>query len=655
MGGIVGVWNLDGQAVEQALLARLSATLAHRGPDGEGVWIHGPVGFACRHLRVTPEAVEERQPVVGPSGTVVVFDGRLDNREELLASLRPSLGVTRLSTDPELVLAAYEAYGEPFIERLSGDFALGLFDASRQRLLLGRDAIGIRPLYYHRAQHLVVFASEVKAILAHPRISPRPNDDVLADFLLDGPRDTGGMTFFRDVCSVLPAHMAILDTQGQVTRQYWDFDLSRRTRLGSFEEYAAAFRQHFEEAVRRRIRSTHPVAVSVSGGLDSSSIFCLAETLARRSPGRYPAVLGASYLSPEGSPSDEQAFLIEIEREYGVAIQRVPVSPMGPMNGSREAVWHIETPFLDEQWETTHALLRTVRDRGARVLLTGHWADQVLFDQAYLVDLFRRLAWREVWSHLKEFGRWLTDTDPTYFRQRFSLDLVKYHLPQALLPWVRRLRSGRHRPWYAEGLRKRVRQRRSRPTATRGGFLSAHARSLYEQARSGHHVQCMEWDNKVAAMHGLEMAFPFLDRDLLSFLMGIPGEMQTWQGVPKALLRTAMRDVLPDAIARRTWKADFSHLVNERMARDFPRLARRLESDGLALRLGYLDGAALRGELWQMKDQIRGPGCEISWDLSDLLGLEVWLQVFLGGTTRGTEEMGFSECRMRAAEQGDAQ
>jgi asparagine synthase (glutamine-hydrolysing) len=654
MSGILGIWNLDGRPVEEALLARASATLAHRGPDGEGMWIHGPVGLACRLFRVTPEASAETQPLVGSSGAVVVFDGRLDNREELLASLGPSAGVTPQSPDPDLVLAAYGAFGDRLAERLNGDFALGLFDPNRRHLLLARDAIGVRPLYYCQSGETFLFGSEIKALLAHPHVSTRPNDDVLADFLLDGPRDTQGMTFFKDVFSLLPAHVAILSRQGLVTRRYWDFDSSGQTRFTSFDEYTAAFRLHFDQAVRRRLRSQHPVAVSVSGGLDSSSIFCLATTLARRNPGRFSSIIGLSYTSADGSPSDEKAFLVEMERRYGVAFERVPVSPMGPMNGSRESVWHVEIPFLDEQWDTTHTFMSAVRRQGARVLLTGHWADQVLFDQAYLVDLFHHLRWREVRAHLQEFGRWLTDTDPAYFRRRFSLDLIKYSLPGTCVAWLRRLRPRRHRPWYSEGLRNQVQRRRSGTTAVRRPFPTAHARSLYEQARSGHHVQCMEWDNKVAAMHGLEMAFPFLDRDLLSFLMGIPGEMQTGRGVPKALLRAAMQDVLPDAIARRTWKADFSHLVNEGMERDFPQLVRCLESDGLAVRLGYLDGTVLRDELRRMKDRIRGPECEISWGLSDLLGLEIWLQIFLGGSTSGAVQVGFPEWSMRAAEQGGA-
>jgi asparagine synthetase B (glutamine-hydrolysing) len=164
----------------------------------------------------------------------------------------------------------------------------------------------------------------------------------------------------------------------------------------------------------------------------------------------------------------------------------------------------------------------------------------------------------------------------------------------------------------------------------------------------------MEWDNKVAAMHGLETASPFLDRDLLAFLLGIPGEMQTWKGVPKALLREAMRGVLPEAILRRTWKADFSHLVNEGMAQDFPQVVRCLESDSLAVRLGYLDGRLLGNELNLLKGRMRGSDCEAAWSLSDLLGLEVWLQVFFGETGGGLPDREVPEGSPPAGYQGDA-
>ncbi len=653
MSGIVGIWNLDGKPVEREVLARMSATMAHRGPDGEEMWIKGPVGLGCQLLRVTPESEKETQPLVGASGAVVVFDGRLDNREELLASLKNSYRVSSASPDPDLVLAAYEAFGDRLPERLAGDFALGLFDPNRQQILLARDAIGIRPLYYHRTCETFLFASEIKALLAHPEVSVRPNDDVLAQHLLRGDKDHRGMTFFEGISSLLPAHTALLTSRGFVSRRYWYFDATQTIGLGSFEEYAEAFREHFDRAVRRRLRSAYPVAVSLSGGLDSSSIFCVAETLGRGSTGQCPRILGFSYTSLAGSPSDESAFLTEIERQYGVMISRLPIGSMGPLNGSRREVWHVEVPFLDEMWATTRAFHSTVQRHGARVLLTGHWADQLLFDQAYLVDRFYDFAWRELRTHLNEFPRWFTDCPGLDFRRRFIVDLVKYSLPGPLISLLRSLRLKPARPWYSRAFRKRARRGplSTLPHGTK--FPTAHARSLYEQARSSRQVMCMEWENKVASMHGLDATFPFLDRDLVSFLMRIPGEIQTYRGVPKVLLREGLRGVVPDAIARRTWKADFTYLINGGMARDYEHLVDQLRSGAMAMIAGYVNQDLMSAELKHAKDRLGGASADTAWSLSDLVGLEFWLQVFFGENNNGEKKISMSpEEWLRATAQG---
>jgi asparagine synthase (glutamine-hydrolysing) len=138
----------------------------------------------------------------------------------------------------------------------------------------------------------------------------------------------------------------------------------------------------------------------------------------------------------------------------------------------------------------------------------------------------------------------------------------------------------------------------------------------------------MEWNNKVAAMHGLETTFPFLDRDLLSFLMSIPGEILTRNGVPKGLLREAMRGILPDPIVNRTWKADFTQIVNEGMLLDYPQLIDHLESDPAAARWGYLDKGVMQTLLPKLRQQLHSRTAEAAWTLSDLLGLELWLRTF---------------------------
>jgi asparagine synthase (glutamine-hydrolysing) len=627
MSGIAGIWNFDGRPVSPSLLASLSGALSHRGPDGHDRWIDGSVGMVCRLLRVTPESLAETQPMIGRSGTVLVFDGRLDNREELLACFDDA-PVTAASPDPDLVLAAYHRFGDRVAEYLNGDFAFGLFDPNRRRLLLARDAIGIRPLYYTRTRSSVAFASEIKALLAHPDVSAIPNDDMLACYLVSSSPEDTSMTCFKGIASLPPSHCAIVTPEHSSTWRYWDFPVTEQ-RFDSFQDCAQAFRHHFTRAVRRRLRSAHPAAVSVSGGLDSSSIMCLGETLRRSEGIPVPLIIGMSYLSPDGSPSDEKEFLLEIERQHGLAIERVPITRFGLMDGAREAVWHVEAPFLDNQWNTSRTFFTKARALGARVMLTGHWADQVMFPQGYLIDLFHQLRWREIAAHLQAFEHWMSDVTPGVFRKRFWLDLLRYHVPDKIIPFLRRLRATLPPAWYADAFCRLAFRHLLRRPIPGAGLPTAHARSLYEEVRSPYHVHCMEWNNKVAAMYDMDMAFPFLDRDLLSFLMSIPGNMQTWQGTPKALLREGLRGILPEAIANRRWKADFTHLVNEGMERDYSRMMDCLESGTAASRWGYVKEKVLQSHLQGLQGRIQGAATgEVAWALTDLLGLELWLQVF---------------------------
>ena len=640
MSGIVGVWNLNGHPLDPAVLSRMSGSLQLRGPDGESRQVAGSIGLAHQHSWVTPEETGEVQPLVGRAGVMLAMDGRLDNRDELL----PALGLPKTASDAACLLAAYGVWKERFAERLNGDFAVAVFDAARQQLLLIRDSIGVRPLYYYRDERLFVFASEIKALLAHPDVPVRPDDEGLADYMLLGarPLDRQDITCFAGISAVVPAHLVIITPDGVVTQRYWDFDPGHAIRLGSFDEYAEAFRERFAEAVRRRTRSNRPVAVSVSGGLDSSSIFCQAEALRRAGATHCSAIAGLSYTGAEGTDADERRYLLEIEREYTIGIERFPIEPLvGLMRGAHEQIRTIEAPFLDYTWGVTTELHGRAAARGARILLSGHWGDQVLFSSAYLVDLFRRLAWGEVRRHLHEYARYFGATEARGLARRFAVDVVRHHVPPRLLPplkWIRRRLLGVQRPksCFSDAFRRRALRFADRPATIGEGFHSAQARSIYLEARSKYHVQCMEWNNKISALYGLDAAFPFLDRDLLAFLMAVPGEIQNRNGVPRALLREAMRGVLPEPVRTRTWKADFSSVVNSGVAQDASMLARALSPESLGVRLGYLDAVRLAPEVARLSGNLVGLDCLNSWDLADLFGLEMWLQVFLDPAGRTT-------------------
>ena len=207
-------------------------------------------------------------------------------------------------------------------------------------------------------------------------------------------------------------------------------------------------------------------------------------------------------------------------------------------------------------------------------------------------------------------------------------------MPRSIAPplkWLRLRLFERRQPkgWFAPAFLKSALKHRYRLATFERPFHSAHARAVYIEARSKYQVQCMEWNNKTGALHGLDMAFPFLDRDLIAFLMAIPGEVHARDGVPRALLREAMSGVLPDPIRARTWKSDFSAFVNMGLSEDAAEILRTLHEDCLGVKFGYLDAGRLAPELARLAADLESADCVSSWELGDTYSLEMWLQVFL--------------------------
>jgi asparagine synthase (glutamine-hydrolysing) len=217
--------------------------------------------------------------------------------------------------------------------------------------------------------------------------------------------------------------------------------------------------------------------------------------------------------------------------------------------------WHSEWPRADEGWCAQRLMLEHVRKEGARVLVTGHWSDQLLFVTGYLSDLVLRFRWRRVAAHLAEYAAWFADANPDYFAARFRRELFFNLTPHALRARVRPLRDRLRRRHADAASRLTVRIARRRPFVNRPRAATAHAGDIYRVIRSQSHRLQFEADDKLAAGWGIESLTPFLDRDVVAFLMSIPGEIQNRDGVPRALLRDAMRGIVPDPILRRRWRA----------------------------------------------------------------------------------------------------
>ena len=564
---------------------------------------------------------------IAAPAAAVAFDGRLDDREDVISACRECRQVSAASSDAELVAASYEMFGLDFARRLLGDFAVAIVDTRERRVLLARDAMGIRPLYYRRTPTSLLFASEIKALIDDPDFRAQANNQLLAELLLRRThrRPSDGSTLFAGVSQVPPGHLAVITALGARLHRYWDFDQRQPDGRRSFDAYAEEFRHRFERAVKRRMRSTHPVAVSVSGGLDSSAIFCSAAALADM------PVVGFTYTSHDGGTSDESAFVAAVERACGRQIHHIDAPDEGPLFQSADMVRTVEAPMLDAQWFRGARLMDAVRTSGARTLLTGHWGDQILFDQAYLVDLLRRGEWRTVNRHLNAYPRWFPDASAHEFRRQFGSDVLEYALPRYARRAVRTVTRGWNQPtpwddWYCESFRRQARS----DVFPHAPGATALAHSLYREVRSQYHQFCVEWNAKMAASYGVEAAFPFLDRDLVEFLMSVPGPVLVKDGVPKALLRESLRGIVPTAILRRRTKGDLTRDANRSTRQGFAALVDVLGPDPLAVQLGYLDADRLKSGLAAAGTALEySTTSVIGWRVTAVVALEIWLRQFM--------------------------
>jgi asparagine synthase (glutamine-hydrolysing) len=626
---ISGIWHTDERPLCASVLHASADRLQHRGVSRRS-WISKSAGLIAGFTET--QACYREEPLVSAHGVVVGFDGRLDNRADLM-SLPSAVKVDNSSPDSLFILSAYLAYGPDFLERITGDFALAIFDTNRQQLLLARDPVGVRPLYYCARPGVFAFASEVKA-LGLDNLQFRPNATQVAEYVFGVTSEADdGATLFEGILSVLPSHSITVTHNGYTSRRYWDFDPTASDHSMSEGECCENFRHLFSQAVQRRLRSSGPVAVSISGGLDSSSVFCTAQQLVQSNTS--PPMFGVSYAPEHWAPADETPFLAAIERAYGVSIERAAPPEPGFMHAAGEEVWHQELPFLDQLWNSFDACLSRAREMGAQLLITGHWGDQVLFNEGYLFELVSQGHWGKIRRHFGELGRWLPEDEVRILRRSFYRKLLKHSLPTpfyALAQKIRRTVASRRRAsWYGEALLKAMPETATAAPAG-GRRLPSHRSYVYDELRSKRTRMVLERLNKVVAMRGMDVAFPFLDRDLVSFLISIPGEILVSEGVPKAILRKAMRGILPDAVANRSWQADYSGFALEGLRRDFSAATAVLKHQSLAASLQFINADRVNAELQRNGTAVAS---EFLYEMPALTALELWLRAF-SARDRGT-------------------
>src|SRR5215213_439794 len=402
MSALGGIINFDAKPIDDETLMRVADALEAHGPDGGAEVCFDSAGMVYRAFHTNLESRSERQPLV-QNGCVLAWDGRLDNREELIPLLRDELRDGR--SDVAIVMAAYNRWGFKSVSGLIGDFALSLWDSRSRKLLLARDPVGARLLFYHSGVDRLIWSSRLESLLNLPDTKLEVNDEYVAGYLTSHPAPE--LTPYKNIYAVPPGNILSVQ-QGKITIQrFWSLDPSREIRYRSDREYEEHFVQLFSEGVRARLRVDGPVWADLSGGLDSSSIVCVADRILEREAAQAHRVETISPVFDQSSLSYERKFIRVVEEKRRQAGRHFLESEY-PLLAEQESENLRVIPNPLEMWAEYHkGVRRAMRAAGVRVRLCGIGGDELmtassdpspelcdLLVQGKLRDLHKRLqAW----------------------------------------------------------------------------------------------------------------------------------------------------------------------------------------------------------------------------------------------------------------------
>jgi len=631
MCGIVGIVNLSPEdAVDEALLKRMRDVIRHRGPDGEGLWVEGPVGLGHRRLAIV-DVVSGQQPMANEDESCwIVYNGEIYNH----AALRPALEARghqyRTRSDTETILHLYEEEGERCVERLQGMFAFALWDRTRRTLLLARDRLGIKPLYYAVTDKQLLFASEIKAILAADGIRPALNEGILPEFLatrfVSGPE-----TFFRGVQKLLPGRtLSWSPTEGLRERRYWRLPIGTDDSMAGLEERATEIRGRLEAAVRSHLMSDVPLGLFLSGGIDSSGLAALMAPMVKE-PIRTFAV---GFTDPD---ANELEYARLVARTVGAEHREVVVSPEQFFRALPQLVWHEDEPIAFPSSVPLYFVSRLAREH-VKVVLTGEGADELFLGY----NRYRVTAWND------RLGRGYWGLMPTGGRDKLR-QLIR-RLPNSVRRYAERsflaLQPGARSLFFenfsvfSEALQRQLLQN---PEFSNGIDPYAEGLRRFEEVSGGmpeqmsgtdlqtYLVELLMKQDQMSMAASVESRVPFLDHELVEHITRMPARFKLHGWRTKVVLREALRDLVPHKILPRR-KMGFPVPVGRWLRGPFWPVVEEFVLGERALARGLFELGALR----QIAEEHRRGGRDHGDRLWLLANLEIWRRIFIDGEDAAT-------------------
>lgn len=621
MCGICGVVDLTaGRPVDVGVLRRMNRALRHRGPDEEGYHEAPHVALAMCRLRVIDPAGGS-QPMSNEDGSVwLVYNGEVYNFRELRSELEARGHRFRTRSDTEVVVHAYEAFGVDCVRKFRGMFAFALWDGRQQRLLLARDRLGIKPLYYWQRGDRLAFASELKSLLKLPDF-PREVDPEAVDLYLTYGYVPAPWAPFRGVRKLAPGHVLVLDQAGARVQNYWDFVPAERPSR-PLRESVAELRARLQDAVRSHLVSDVPVGAFLSGGLDSSTVVALM-SLAGAHPVRTFSV------GFREARFDELPYARQVARRYGTDHRELVVEPQVARR-LPELLSHFDEPFGDSSAIATYLVAELARQH-VTVVLTGDGGDEVFCGYEWqrrhqMVRPFHRLPFA-LRARAPRLAR-LLPAGP--WRQRAAGFLADVALDPAD-GYLRRMTlfDGQlRRELYSSGFRAALDGHES--LAPLRMWLDAlpesdfRNRMLYADTHFYCPEDCLVKVDRMTMAWSLEARVPLLDHELVEFVASVPPQWKLRGVTSKYLLRRAVRDLLPPDLLRKR-KQGFSVPVGPWLRGPLYPAARDLLLDTRARERGWLRPEAVE----RLLEAHRSGAAEHGHRLYAVWGLEIWAREYL--------------------------
>ncbi|MEW5858700.1 MAG: asparagine synthase (glutamine-hydrolyzing) [Cyanobacteriota bacterium] len=630
MCGIAGVLYFDGTAAQPEIVKPMTDVIAHRGPDGEGIYTSGAVGLGHRRLAILDLSPAGKQPMSNEDGTVwVTFNGEIYNFGEIRRELSDRGHKFRSQTDTEVIVHAYEEWGTDCLKRFNGMFAFGLWDEKKRRLWLVRDRLGVKPLFYCHSSRFLLFGSEIKAILCHPGVERTIDYEALSYYLALN-YTPAPYTLFASIRQLLPGHYLLVDADGHVEDvEYWDVVYSEEGNR-SEQSYLEEFSALLEDSIRLRLVSDVPFGIFLSGGVDSSSV---AYWMSRQM--QEPVKTFSIGFGESSFDELEYARLVAqtLQSEHYEQIVKADAATILP-----KLVWHAEEPTADSSMVAVYYLAQMAREKVA-MALSGDGADEILagyetYQAYYLLRLYRLLP---SWLRKNAIAPLVDAIPVSDAKVTWDFKLKRFVVGSGLLP------EDAHATWRmifnAQGREPLLSPVSNYPGVKadvldlyRAAFVKTNARHplnrmLYVDTRLYLPNDMLVKVDRMTMAHGLESREPFLDYRLVEFAASVPPKLKLKHfRHKKYLLKASMREKLPAQILWR--KKQGFNVPNARwIKKDLKPFITDCLSAKRIREIGVLDSKAVENLLHEHFEE----KIDNSHQVWCLLTLSLWSQQFSGG------------------------